>query len=201
MRTLRYKILIAGVGGQGIVYVSNVLAAAAIRADIQIHISEIHGLSQRGGTVTSGIGLGRGISGFTGKANVDLLIGLEPLETQRCLAHLHQKSSVVFGGYRIPPASVNEGKYFYPDTQTLISFLTENCSEVLYAGLLPEGVLPVQYNIFLLGVCSGISNFPFTISEMTAAIKQAIPEHHLKASLEVFEKGVDKSKAIKTKGG
>ena len=52
------KILIAGVGGQGIVYLSNIIAEAAMLSDIPVSVSEIHGLSQRGGVVTSGIGLG-----------------------------------------------------------------------------------------------------------------------------------------------
>ena len=101
------KILIAGVGGQGIVYLSNIIVEAAMLSDIPVSVSEIHGLSQRGGIVTSGIGLGENCTGFFGTAGVDFLIGLEPLETQRCLPYLHTKSSVIFGNYRVQPYSVN----------------------------------------------------------------------------------------------
>src|SRR3970040_1632627 len=97
------KILIAGVGGQGIIYLTNILVEAAMLSDIPVSVSEIHGLSQRGGIVTAGIGLGKYCTGFTGKANVDFLFGLESLETQRCISHLHKNSSVIFCDYRILP--------------------------------------------------------------------------------------------------
>lgn len=196
MNSPRYKILIAGVGGQGIVYISNILAEAALQHDIPIHISEIHGLSQRGGTVTSGIGLGEGCTGFVGIGNVDLLLGLEPLETQRCLAHLHTGSGVVFGGYKMPPASVNEGRFAYPDTSSLIRYLKENCKQVLYAGALPTGVLPVTYNMYLLGVCTSITDFPFDAETLTNAMHKVLPEHHLQGAVDVFRRGVAKSKEI-----
>src|SRR3972149_11927705 len=101
------KILIAGVGGQGIVYLTNILVEAAMLSDIPVSVSEIHGLSQRGGVVTAGIGFGKHNTGFIGKANVDFLFGLEPLETQRCISHLHKNSSVIFCDCKISPYSVN----------------------------------------------------------------------------------------------
>lgn len=197
MKGLHYKILIAGVGGQGIVFISNILAETALRQNVPIHISEIHGLSQRGGTVTSGIGLGEGCTGFAGSANVDLLIGLEPLEVQRCLLHLHQGSAVVFGDYKIPPASVNEGRFMYPDINTLRKYLSNNCRQVLFAGALPAGIPPVRYNMFLLGVTTGVDGFPFTATQIVDAMHSVLPEHHLKNSILVFEQGVDKIYELK----
>src|SRR3990172_10454821 len=121
------KILIAGVGGQGIVYLTNIIVEAALLSDIPVCVSEIHGLSQRGGVVTAGIGLGKHNTGFIGKANVDFLFGLEPLETQRCISHLHKNSSVVFCDYEIAPYSVNAQIADYPDTESFYEFLKSRC--------------------------------------------------------------------------
>src|ERR1035437_6493156 len=128
------KILIAGVGGQGIVYLSNIIVEAAMLSDVSVSVSEIHGLSQRGGVVTSGIGLGEHCTGFIGKAGVDLLIGLEPLETQRCLSFLHKNSSVIFGNYRVQPYAVNAQMAEYPDVNLFVNYLDEQCKEVVSFG-------------------------------------------------------------------
>ena len=134
------KILIAGVGGQGIVYLSNIIVEAAMLSDIPVNVSEIHGLSQRGGVVTSGIGLGEHCTGFIGKAGVDLLIGLEPLETQRCLPYLHKNSSVIFGNYRVQPYSVNAQMAEYPDVNVFVNYLGEQCREVVFIKEFPENI-------------------------------------------------------------
>src|ERR1035437_10192676 len=134
------KILIAGVGGQGIVYLSNIIVEAAMLSHIPVNVSEIHGLSQRGGVVTSGIGLGEHCTGFIGKAGVDFLIGLEPLETQRCLTYLHKNSSVIFGNHRIQPYAVNAQTAVYPDVNLFADYLEKECKEVVFIKNFPESI-------------------------------------------------------------
>ncbi len=100
-----YKILVAGVGGQGVVFITKLLVDAALAANIPVATSEIHGLSQRGGSVTAGVTLGTNTYGFLEKGGVDLLLGLEPLETRRCVSYLKKNSVVVIDENRILPFS------------------------------------------------------------------------------------------------
>ena len=104
---MRKKIQIAGVGGQGVVYLTNLLVEAAMIADIPVATSEIHGLSQRGGSVTASITFGDNTYGFIEEAGADFLLGLEALEAQRCVKFLNKNSKVVIDNYRILPYSVN----------------------------------------------------------------------------------------------
>ena len=185
------KILIAGVGGQGIVYLSSIIIEAAMLSDIPVSVSEIHGLSQRGGVVTSGIGLGENCTGFIGKAGVDFLIGLEPLETQRCLPYLHKKSSVIFGNYRVQPYAVNAQMAEYPDVNLFVNYLSGQCKEVVYIENFPETIDSVLYNIFLLGRPSRMKDFPFTAKKIEEAVNSVVTGYYKEKTLKAFYLGLE----------
>ena len=185
----RRKILISGVGGQGIVYLTNISVEAAMLSEIPVSVSEIHGLSQRGGAVTAGIGLGEYCTGYIGKASVDFLIGLEPLETQRCLAYLHKNSSIIFGHNRILPYSVNAQMAAYPDINALVNYLNEQCREVVFVEKFPAGIDSVLYNIFLLGRATRMKDFPLNVEKITEAILNTVTGDFKEKTLYVFNKG------------
>ena len=183
------KILIAGVGGQGIVYLGNIIVEAAMLSDIPVNVSEIHGLSQRGGVVTSGIGLGEHCTGFIGKAGADFLIGLEPLETQRCLPYLHKGSSVIFGNYRVQPYSVNAQMAEYPDVDSFVNYIDQQCREVVFINNFPESITPVLYNIFLLGRATRMKDFPINREKIEEAINATVTGYHKENTLKAFNLG------------
>ncbi len=185
------KILIAGVGGQGIVYLSNIIMEAAMLSNIPVSISEIHGLSQRGGVVTSGIGLGEHCTGFIGKAGVDFLIGLEPLETQRCLSYLHKNSSVIFGNYRVQPYAVNAQMAVYPEVNLFVNYLTEQCKEVVFIDEFPKNIDAVLYNIFLLGRATRMKDFPFRAKKIEEAINTTVTGHYKEKTLQALILGLE----------
>ncbi|MCX6290263.1 MAG: 2-oxoacid:acceptor oxidoreductase family protein [Bacteroidetes bacterium] len=187
----RFKILITGVGGQGIVYLTNILVEAAMLSEIPVSVSEIHGLSQRGGVVTAGIGLGEHCTGFIGKADVDFLIGLEPLETQRCLPSLHKNSSVIFGDHHIQPYSVNAQMAEYPDVKSFAGYLAEQCREVVFIEQFPTGIDSVLHNIFLLGRASVMKAFPLTTEKLIEAIRSTVTGSYRDKTLDVFRQGVE----------
>ncbi|WP_269849076.1 2-oxoacid:acceptor oxidoreductase family protein [Methanosarcina horonobensis] len=106
----KYDILIAGVGGQGVVLASRMLALTAIKTGFHVSTAETIGMSQREGSVSSHVRIGDEISGSlipAGKA--DLLIGLEPAETVRNLPFLKKNGKVIVNSHTIPPASKPPG--------------------------------------------------------------------------------------------
>lgn len=185
------KILIAGVGGQGIVYLSNIIMEAAMLSNIPVSVSEIHGLSQRGGVVTSGIGLGEHCTGFIGKAGVDFLIGLEPLETQRCLSYLHKNSSVIFGNYRVQPYAVNAQMAVYPEVNLFAKYLTEQCKEAVFIDEFPENIDAILYNIFLLGRATRMKDFPFRAKKIEEAINATVSGSFKEKTVQAFILGLE----------
>lgn len=190
MQHKHQKILIAGVGGQGIVYLTNIIAEASVIADIPICVSEIHGLSQRGGIVVAGIGLGEHCTGFIGKASVDLLIGLESLETQRCIPYLHKRSSVLFGINKIIPYSVNAGMVEYPNIESLFNYLNNQCKQVVFVKDFPKDINSVLYNVYMLGIAIQMKALPFKAEQIQEAIKKIVHESQLEKSLAAFNQGL-----------
>ena len=190
------KILIAGVGGQGIVYLSNIIVEAAMISNIPVNVSEIHGLSQRGGVVTSGIGLGKNCTGFIKTAGVDYLIGLEPLETQRCINLLHKQSCVIFGNYRMMPYSVNAQMAEYPDVSKLVEYLTSQCREVVFVEKFPDEIEAVNYNIFLLGKAATIKDFPLKADIIEKAIDNIVEGNYKEKTLRIFKMGLYETSKI-----
>jgi len=187
----RTKILIAGVGGQGVVYLTNILAEAAMLSNVPVSVSEIHGLSQRGGVVTAGIGLGENCTGFTAAANVDFLIGLEPLETQRCISFLHKKSSVIFGNYRMLPYSVNAEMAEYPDITKLADYLNSQCEDVVFIEKFPDGVEAVLYNMFLLGRAVKMNKFPLNKEKIEQAINNIVGDYYRENTIKIYKMGLE----------
>ncbi|MCL2760973.1 MAG: indolepyruvate oxidoreductase subunit beta [Desulfuromonadales bacterium] len=110
------NILLVGVGGQGILLASEILSEAAMLAGYDVKKSEIHGMSQRGGSVVSHARFGKEVfSPVVPEGEGDILFGFELLETYRALPLLKKGATVVANDYRISPPSVLLGNEKYPE--------------------------------------------------------------------------------------
>ena len=183
------KLVIAGVGGQGVVYLTNLLVEAALLADITVGSSEIHGLSQRGGTVTSSLTFGQNAYGFIDSAEADYLIGLEALESQRCIPLLHPKSKAIIDNNRILPYPVNSQNEIYPETKDLIEYLRKEISEVIFVEELPPGVANISRNIFIAGCATVLNGFPLTLAQLEDAVIRVNHKQTVDISLKVLKSG------------
>jgi len=110
------NILLVGVGGQGILLASEILSETFMLAGFDVKKSEIHGMSQRGGSVVSHVRYGREVfSPIVPEGEGDILFGFELMETYRSLPLLKAGAAVVANDLRIPPSSVLMGKERYPE--------------------------------------------------------------------------------------
>ncbi len=109
------SILLAGVGGQGILRASDIIAAALMASGFDVKKSEVHGMAQRGGCVTSHVRYGEKVySPLAEKGGVDILLSFESLETLRYLDYLKPGARVIINEEEIYPPSVNLGEAEYP---------------------------------------------------------------------------------------
>ncbi|NMC74338.1 MAG: indolepyruvate oxidoreductase subunit beta [Geobacteraceae bacterium] len=110
------NLLLVGVGGQGILLASEILSETFMLAGFDVKKSEIHGMSQRGGSVVSHVRYGREVfSPIVPEGEGDILFGFELMETCRYLPLLKPGGTVVANDLRIPPPSVLMGKDVYPE--------------------------------------------------------------------------------------
>ena len=109
------SILLAGVGGQGIILASDIMAEVFLEAGYDVKKSEIHGMAQRGGSVTSHVRFGKKVfSPIIKQGDVDILLAFEELEALRWINHVKSDGVVIMNDHKINPPLVNLGQMAYP---------------------------------------------------------------------------------------
>jgi indolepyruvate ferredoxin oxidoreductase beta subunit len=110
-----FSVLLAGVGGQGTILASRIMGDVLLCAGLDVKISEVHGMSQRGGSVVTHVRWGDAVaSPVVGVGEADILLAFEPLEAARWLPFLKQGGSVIANTREIAPMPVLTGEAAYP---------------------------------------------------------------------------------------
>jgi len=188
------KMLIAGIGGQGVVYLTNLITEAAISTGIPVASSEIHGLAQRRGSVMAAITLGENSFGYIEEAGADFLIGLEPLEAQRCFSYLNKDSRVIIDNNRIFPHSVTSGKTTYPDVNAFIEYLRKNIKQVIFNLEFDKNLNPLLRNSYILGRATQLDDFPIPCPNIEQVIADSTKAKYREESVKAFRLGVNKDR-------
>ena len=109
-----YSVMFTGVGGQGVLVASDILAIAAMYAGYDVKKSEVHGMAQRGGSVESGVRFGNKVfSPLIGMGEADFLVAFEKLEALRALKYLRKGGTCLINDYEWMPLSVLTGEFTY----------------------------------------------------------------------------------------
>jgi indolepyruvate ferredoxin oxidoreductase beta subunit len=168
------NIIICGVGGQGVVLVSELLGNAAVRGGVPVKGSEVLGMAQRGGSVFSNLRLGsETIAPMTPEGKCDVLIAVEPSEALRNIQYLAKNSVVVLNTTTVLPYTVYLGQSKYPAQDEIITKLREVTDRIITldaSGLAREAGSLQAANVVMLGALFGTGLLP--IKEATA--KEAI---------------------------
>jgi indolepyruvate ferredoxin oxidoreductase beta subunit len=108
-------ILLAGVGGQGILRASDILCSVFMAAGLDVKKSEVHGMAQRGGCVISHVRYGEKVhSPLAKKSDIDILVSFEQMDTFRYLDYVKESGTVIINADKIYPPAVNLGESIYP---------------------------------------------------------------------------------------
>jgi indolepyruvate ferredoxin oxidoreductase beta subunit len=180
-----FNILMVGVGGQGIILASDIITLAAMKACCDAKKSEIHGMSQRGGSVFSHVRFGKKVySPVIPECGADILVSLEEMETLRWLGHTHQGTKLIFAKNRILPANVHE--YPHGIEKELLSRFSNAVA------VDPEAVTAQTGNqkfvsTAILGKLSTFVDFPASAWE--EAITELVPSGTAEGNLKAFAAG------------
>ncbi|MEA3423344.1 MAG: indolepyruvate oxidoreductase subunit beta [Bacillota bacterium] len=110
------NILLVGVGGQGTILASKILSNGLVEHGYDVKMAEIHGMSQRGGSVVSQVRYGEEVfSPVIDKGNADIIVAFEMMEALRWLNHLKPDGKVIVNDYKLPSARINSGLDKYPE--------------------------------------------------------------------------------------
>ncbi len=182
------NILLVGVGGQGIILVSKILTAGLLKAGFDVKMSEVHGMAQRGGSVTTQVRYGEKVySPIIGKGQADILVSFEKMEAARWVEYLRPQGKVVVNNYEIPSLPIAIGKAEYP--KGVIEALKKQFSTtVIDATKAAEEVGNIRtQNIVLLGALTkalGLNEI-----DWTEIIRENLPEKMVEINIKAFQKG------------
>jgi len=150
----RTDILLAGVGGQGIILASKVLARAAQMGGYDLRVSEIHGMAQRGGSVVTQVRLGEKVySPLISEGEADVLLAFEQLEALRWLSYLRPGGTVIINNQIISPVTVLAGAAEYP--QDIIGYIQKKIYDTIIVDAVNIAARcgnPKAANAVLLGI-------------------------------------------------
>ena len=184
-----YNIYICGVGGQGIIKTSVIIGEAAMNQGLNVVMSEIHGMSQRGGSVSTELNIGYYNSSIIPEHGADMLLSFEPIETVRGLDKVNNDTKIVFNTHPIVPASSDKP---YPGVGNITDVLKENFKHVLPIDgtkLAMDAGNVLALNMVLLGAVTADDKFPLSKESVIAAMKNNLKPKFHELNLKAIESG------------
>lgn len=186
------RLVIVAVGGQGNLLASSVLGEAALMAGVEVKMSEIHGMAQRGGVVESAIVFGDAQSTIISNGEADVLLGFEPSETLRAMAKCNEKTVVITSLSPLPPFTVAIGRGVYPDIKNIKELIGSKISRLVAfdaQALAKEAGNVLAVNMVLLGALIQSGIVPVTADQVQSAIKVRTKQAFLESNQKAFELG------------
>ena len=187
---MKKDIILAGVGGQGILSIATIIGEAATKADIQLKQAEVHGMSQRGGDVQSNLRLSTEeiYSDLIPKGKADLIIAMEPMEALRYVPYLAPNGVIVTSSH--PFVNIPN----YPDEQKLMDELDgmKNVVRLDIETIAKEEKMPKGANVILLGMAASYIEI-LSADELREAVKRVFAskgEAVVEANLKAFDLGL-----------
>jgi len=187
-----YKIHLTGVGGQGTIKTSTIIGEAAIKRGLNVVMSEVHGMAQRGGVVTTDLKIGDAYSPLIENGNADLVIGFEPAETLRSLPKVSEKTFVITNSARIIPFTVGLGLSEYAPVEQIIAELKAKVKHLFILNaeeIANKAGNIMSLNMVLLGAATAVPGFPIGKEEIIQSMKENLPPKTIEVNLKAFEMG------------
>lgn len=185
------SILLVGVGGQGTILASKILSEGLVRKGYDVKMSEIHGMSQRGGSVTTHVRFGTKVaSPVVPEGEADVLVAFEKVEAIRWLKYLKKGGRLVVNNFEIYSLPVLTGAARYPDE--IIEKLQKEVSDlkVFNAGEIADGLGNIKaQNVVLLGAL--VKAMGLEDIDWEAVLKELIPPKLLDLNIKAFRMGLE----------
>ena len=196
---MTYNILLAGVGGQGLMLLSAVLGEACVASGEQVVTQEQHGLAQRSGSISAHVRIGEAYSPMIPFGTADQIIAMEGMEALRYIEYLKKDGTVIMNTRLMHPVIetsklVNKRRENLPyvtleQIKEQLGKVTKNIKAIDANDLAKKSGNPRTENVVLLGVASKIEGFPIERDELIEAIKRIVPERTIEANLKAFKLG------------
>ncbi len=192
----RINVIVSGVGGQGNVLASQVIALAAAAAGYEVSAAETFGASQRGGSVMSHVRISKNsVSGpLIPKGKCDVILGFEPMETLRVLAKYgNPNTRVVVNTRPVYPIGVLAGDQVYPDTGQIFRDIEDHAARMFSLNateIALEAGSPVVANMVMVGALCGTGVLPLKKEDFLSALGDYFTDQLLLLNQKAFQLGI-----------
>lgn len=189
------NILICGVGGQGTVLASKIIAASAMDEGSAVHSAETIGMAQRGGSVTSHVRIGEAYSPLIPYGTADMILAFEPAEAVRNLIYLKQGGIVIVNSVPVKPVTESLMNTGYDGTE-MVEYLKNKCNCVVIDA--KEICKPFgssrYFNIAILGVAVGTGRLGISKETVLSEIEKRVPQKFIETNKAAFYAGYEEGK-------
>ena len=188
-----FNILITGVGGQGVILMSELLGKAAIVDGLSVRGSEILGMAVRGGSVTSIIRVGEDVYGpLIPAGKCDIVIGLEPSEALRNASYLSKSGLVILNTVPIIPFTVSLGRSSYPTLEQVVEKLNSITGKIIKLDatqIAREAGSLLAANVVMLGALLGTELLPLKVATIKERIQARFAAKVAPVNIKAFDLG------------
>jgi len=197
---MTYNLMTCGVGGQGLMLVSNVIGIACAEFGIDIRTAETHGLAQRSGSIYTHIRIGENtFSPLIPYGEADALLGMEAIEALRYIEFLKPNGITIINKYTWNPVQstfdrVNNNEEKYISIETILNQLekvTKNIHLIDASIIANEAGNPLTSNLVLLGALAKTEGFPLSLSQLEKVVPKVVPRKAIDANLKALLMGYD----------
>lgn len=191
------RILIVGVGGQGVVFTSKVIGGAFMDSDMYVAMSEVHGMAQRGGVVTCHMCAGDLHSPIIGEGEADILLSFEPIEAYRILGKANPETTIVTNKAMFIPVSVNVGKVKYPDLDNVLSAIKEVSDNFIAFNATRTASEIGSYVVasaVMMGALAGTGKLIISTESLREQLLSRVPPKSVEMNENAFNKGFEITK-------
>ncbi|MBS7626145.1 indolepyruvate ferredoxin oxidoreductase subunit beta [Candidatus Bathyarchaeota archaeon] len=194
------NIVLAGVGGQGVLLLSEILGRAALESGYDVRVAEIHGMAQRGGSVTCTVRIGERVYSPTfSEGEADIIIALEPAEAIRNITFANPETLIIMNTAAVPPPGIYLSNQKYPDLKDIIVALGEASKNILVIdalSLAERAGNPATQNIVMLGLLSATGRFPVGADTLRMVLAESLRTEMLETNIRAFNLGFESFNAI-----
>jgi len=188
-----FNVLIVGVGGQGVILMSELFGNAAVRDGLNVRGSEVLGMAVRGGSVASSIRIVNGVYGpLIPLGKCDVLVGMEPTEALRNISYLSSSSTVILNTEAVIPFTVSLGVSRYPSLNQVIEKLSQAAGKVITvnaSNLAREAGSQQAANIVMLGALFGTGKIPIAEETIKRELEARLVAKLVPVNLKAFDLG------------
>lgn len=190
----------SGVGGQGLMLVSNILGLTCAEFGLNIRTAETHGLAQRSGAIYTHIRIGDKVfSPLIPYGEADVLLGMETIETLRYIEFLKPNGTIILNNYLWYPVQstferVKNHKTSYVSFEVILTQLKKVTLDIHVVNALElanQAGNPLTSNVVLLGALTKLKGFPVSLDQIRKVISNAVPKKALEANLVALQLGFE----------